>query len=439
MRIATDTRGIEPGDAFLALWGERHDGHDFVGDAFARGAVMAIVARSSAVSPGKPAVVVGDTLEAYKTLGGAARVRSRATFIAITGSTGKTTTKAFLAQILGHAGRRIAATPLNENNEIGVSKLLVGLNGDEDVVVVEMGCRHYGEIADLVRFAKPDLGVLTNIGEAHLEIMGTRERIAETKWGLFAEGARAILNLGDEESRRRSASLAAGVLQWYGAGQAAHDGEYAATLIPQRDSIVFTGLPERAAYTVAMHVPGEHNLTNLAGAAAAARCAGLSVREITNAIPSLVLPPGRYERIALGRGVKAIYDAYNASMSGTLATLRAFAGETASRRIAVLGGMAELGPQSAKMHEETGAAARNLGIDVVLAGGTEAAATARGARDAGMRADAIVVYPDNAAAIAWLRENLRDGDAVLLKGSRMYKMEQVLAGLRDEMTVEMSH
>ncbi|MBV8074345.1 MAG: UDP-N-acetylmuramoyl-tripeptide--D-alanyl-D-alanine ligase [Candidatus Eremiobacteraeota bacterium] len=434
-RIATDTRALEPGDAFLALRGERFDGHDFVGDAFGRGASLAIVARPESVPAGRPAVMVDDPLRAYMALGKAARLRSEARFVAITGSTGKTTTKTLLVQLLAHLGRHVAATPQNENNEIGVSKLLLGLEGGEEIVVVEMGCRHYGEIAELVAVALPHVGVLTNIGEAHLEILGTRERIAETKWGLFASGAAAILNLADEESQRRADSLGTREIEWFGAGTRL-DVRLPATLISPSNTLTFVSERRREEHRIDVTLPGEHNVANLAAAAAAAHALGETPERIASVISaSLVLPPGRYEQIGLGDDVKVIYDAYNASLSGTLATLRAFGAEPAARRIAVLGGMAELGPESPQMHARAGAAAHENGVDLLLAGGAFAESTARGAIDAKMPAERVLVYRDNLEAIEALRRWLRRGDVVLLKGSRTYKMEQILAALRGELRV----
>ncbi|MGH7717127.1 MAG: glutamate ligase domain-containing protein, partial [Vulcanimicrobiaceae bacterium] len=148
------------------------------------------------------------------------------------------------------------------------------------------------------------------------------------------------------------------------------------------------------------------------------------------AIPKLALPAGRYERMSLPGGVQLVYDAYNASLSGTLATLRAFSAEPAARRIAVLGGMAELGGESPGMHEAIGTALPSCGIDVVLIGGEHADSTIRGAVRAGMDPLAIVPYESNAHAMQWLRVNMREGDSILLKGSRMYKMEEILGGLK---------
>ena len=429
VRIVTDTRHIEPGDAFIALRGENFDGTDFVGDAFAKGASLAIVPREDLLA-GKPGIVVDDPLRAYMALGAAARAHLNGIVIGITGSTGKTTTKTLLAQLLSYSGQKLAATPQNENNEIGVSKLLLALDGDEQIVVVEMGARHDGEIAELCSVALPHLGILTNVGEAHLEVFETRERLADTKWGLFSTGAIAILNVADEESRRR-----VGTLQrppgWFGAGEAASgDVPLPATLIPSRNAIVFADGDGRETLAMSTTLPGDHNLANLAAAATAARIVGMTPAAVADAIPKLTLPPGRYERMSLPGGVHLVYDAYNASLSGTLATLRAFSSEDAVRRIAVLGGMAELGIESPQMHEAIGAALPDCGIDVVLIGGEHADSTIRGAVRAGMSPLAIVPYESNAHAMQWLRVNMREGDSILLKGSRMYKMEEILGGLK---------
>jgi UDP-N-acetylmuramoyl-tripeptide--D-alanyl-D-alanine ligase len=429
MRVVTDTRSLERGDAFLALRGEHFDGAEFAGDAYAKGAALVIIDRADVLPNGGGALVVGDTLRAYMQLAAAARARSRAIFIAITGSTGKTTTKSLLAQLLSLGGRRLASTPQNENNEIGVSKLMISLEADEEVVVVEMGARHEGEIEQLSAIVRPQIGILTNVGEAHLEIFGSRERIAETKWGLFAHGAAAILNVADEASRSRADRLAASV-SWFGAGAISEPLLLPATLVVDAKTLVFADATGRQTHSIRSTLPGEHNRANLAAAIAAARAIGVDVEAIVAAIPLLVLPPGRYERVALDGGVRVVYDAYNASLSGTLATLRAFAQEAAPRRIAVLGGMAELGEESAQMHAQAGAAVRDCGIDLLLAGGAHAEATVRGALEAGMPERATLVYRDNGFAAQWLRENLRDGDAILLKGSRMYKMEEILSSLR---------
>ena len=218
--VQTDTRAIERGATFLALRGERFDGHDFVEEAVARGAVCAIVderaPRRRRVASGAPSSSCPTRCRHICT-SAAWRARAcAAPVVAVTGSTGKTTTKSSCSRCCAAPASRSTATPENENNEIGVAKLLFGLDdGDERVAIVEMGARKYRDLDVLVAAARPDVGVLTNVGEAHLEIMGSRERLAETKWAVPSGARRAVLNLDDAVSRARAESLAAPPM-WYG-------------------------------------------------------------------------------------------------------------------------------------------------------------------------------------------------------------------------------
>jgi UDP-N-acetylmuramoyl-tripeptide--D-alanyl-D-alanine ligase len=330
-----------------------------------------------------------------------------------------------------YAGRVLTA-PRNENNEIGVSKLLLELsNAEHDVAVVEMGARHHGDVAALVRIAQPQFGILTNIGDAHLEIMGSRERLEETKWALFAGGARAILNAADAASRRRAASLAAAP-HWFA-------GELSSVETSQTFDVLtaFAG-PRRLVHRhgartveidVEVRVPGEHNRANLAAAVAGAIELGVDPARLADAIAGARLPEGRYDRVATSGGIALIYDAYNANASGMIAALDAFAGEAAARRIAVLASMAELGGESKMLHERVGEHAAAL-VDVLLLRGEYARDVARGARRAGLDADRIVRVETNAQAAQWLREHARADDVVLLKGSRKYKLEEIVEALR---------
>jgi UDP-N-acetylmuramoyl-tripeptide--D-alanyl-D-alanine ligase len=426
--VQTDTRAIERGATFLALRGERFDGHTYVEEAFARGAACAIVDDEASVPAGRSALIVADTLQAYLDLGGLARSRVRGTVVGITGSTGKTTTKQFLLGLLRAAGIAATATPENENNEVGVAKFLCGLeDGDPRVTIVEMGARKYRDLDVLVAAARPDVGVLTNVGEAHLEIMGSRERIAETKWALPSGAKRAVLNVADEASRARAASLLATPL-WYGIDQdRPPDGQGAVVI---ETDAVWTIAPDGTSEThrIDVRFPGDHNRRNLAGAFAAAMLCRAGVPALAAAVATLGLPHGRYEVLELPDDVRLVFDAYNASLSGTLATLATFGREEAERRIAVLGSMAELGDDAPLMHEKIGEIAAKR-ADVVLAGGRYADDTARGVANA---AGTVVRYDSNAAAVTWLRANLRAGDAVLLKGSRVYKMEEIAEALGAE-------
>jgi UDP-N-acetylmuramoyl-tripeptide--D-alanyl-D-alanine ligase len=426
--ISTDTRAIRPSETFLALRGENFDGHRFVENAVASGASAVIVDDARALPDGQAGVVVADTLAAYLALGGLAREHLRGPVVAITGSTGKTTTKAFTVRALEAAGRPVAATPENENNEIGVAKFLLSLDdGDERIAIVEFGARKYRDLDPLVAAARPTIGVLTNIGEAHLEIMGSFERLADTKWGLFAGGARAVLSLNDETSVARAAALPQAPT-WSGIDAQRPPAGARGVIVRVDDVLAIEGDDVRA-LPLHVDVPGDYNRHNLAAALAAAWAAGVDPEAVTRADPHFDLPHGRYERIDIAGGPTVIYDAYNASMTGALATLAAFAHERLpGRRIVVLGSMAELGPEAPAMHERVGAAAA-AAADVVLVGGAFARALAAGAKNAGVASDAVIAYETNDDAIAWLREHARPGDTVLLKGSRMYRMEQIVAGL----------
>jgi UDP-N-acetylmuramoyl-tripeptide--D-alanyl-D-alanine ligase len=434
LRISTDTRSIEPGDTFVALHGERFDGHDFAAQAVQRGASLLVLDHPSARVAGVPAMLVERTNDAHLEFARLARELFKGVVVAVTGSTGKTTTKTFLAQLCRvQFGERVLAAPGNENNEIGVSKLLLNASNEaHDVAIVEMGARAYGDVAILVDIARPQVGILTNIGEAHVEIMGSRERLAETKWALFSMGASAVLNAGDEVSIARAAALTQPP-RWFAAVAKEPAPELSSSFDPLAALIGERCLlaRERGAgskHEIQARVPGLHNRANLAAAIAAALQLGVSLERLIPAIPALQLPQGRYDRIAIEGGPRVIYDAYNANASGMIAALNAFASETASRRIAVLASMAELGDESQSLHERVGAHAATT-VDVLLVSGDFAAALARGARRAGLDASQIVTVRDNSHAAAWLREHATSDDVILLKGSRKYKLEEIVEEL----------
>ena len=431
--VSTDSRTLRSGETFLALRGERFDGHHHVESALERGAAALIVERPPKKPLTVPVLVVDDTLSAYMRLAAAARAKLRAVVIAITGSTGKTTTKSFLGQLLQRTlGDHVAISPANENNEIGVSKLFLNAPLDARFIIVEMGARHFGDIATLVNVALPEVGILTNIREAHLEIMGTPERLAETKWSLFSRGARAVLNARDPASLQRAATLQHPP-RWFGAGPVAmprlHAREQGVFLIDRRRLQLIEGDRDEI-HDVEVHLPGDYNLENLAAAIAGALEAGRSAKEVVAALPEITLPAGRYETISIANCPRIIFDAYNASASGTIATLDAFSQESGRQRIAILGSMAELGAAATDLHRQVGEHAARSGINYLLVGGDNAADLRRGAQDAGFDAHRIVNFESAATAARWIRQNASPEDVVLLKGSRRYKLEHIVAELR---------
>jgi len=431
--VSTDSRTLRSGETFLALRGERFDGHQYVESAVQHGAAALIVERPPEKAVGVPVFLVDDTLSAYMKLAAAARAKLHATVIAVTGSTGKTTTKSLLGQILQrNFGEHVTISPANENNEIGVSKLFLNAPIDARVIVVEMGARHYGDIATLVNVALPEIGILTNIREAHLEIMQSRERLAETKWALFSAGARAVLNVRDPESLRRARALQEAP-RWFGAGMAelpkTHARERGVFLLDAGRLRLIDG-DRDVTYDVDVRLPGEYNLENLAAAIAGALEAGCAPEAIAANLSDLSLPSGRYETIVIANAPRIIFDAYNASASGTIATLDAFAHEKGRRRVAILGSMAELGDSAPELHRQVGAHAARAGIDFILVGGDHASDLRSGAQDAGLHRDRIADFYSTAQAAKWIRENTTPDDVILLKGSRRYKLEQVLEELQ---------
>ncbi|MDP9018060.1 MAG: UDP-N-acetylmuramoyl-tripeptide--D-alanyl-D-alanine ligase [Candidatus Eremiobacteraeota bacterium] len=431
--VSIDTRTIAPGQTYLALRGDRFDGHAYIDQALEKGAAALVVDAAPNRVLEVATLIVADTKNAYMALAGAARDKFSGPVIAITGSTGKTTTKVLLSQLLATAfGTAVLASPANENNEIGVSKLLLAVSTETQALVVEMGARHFGDIAELVTIARPQVGILTNVGEAHLEIMGSPERLAETKWAIFSQGAAAVLNVHDEVSRTRAGGLERPP-RWFGFGQATlpniHPSERGVFLQDRHTVVVIEG-DDVQTYHIDARLPGDYNLENLAAALAGAIELGCAVEDLIAAIPHLELPSGRYERIALSGGVQVIFDAYNASLTGMLATLDAFAQEPGHRRIAVLASMAELGSGAPQMHATVGRHAAQAGLDLVLVGGDYAEQLASGALSGGLDEHRVVRFENNVDAISWLREHAAEGDIVLLKGSRKYRLEEVLEGMR---------
>ena len=428
---STDSRIIQAGETFVCLRGPNHDGHRYADAAVRRGAI-AVVADEGAPLPSgvdAPVLRVADTKRAY--MAGASEARSRAkrcTVVGITGSVGKTTVKSMCTQLL-RENRATIETRENENNELGVSKACYALDDSTRAAVIEMGARAPGEIAELVDVARPDIGILTNVGEAHLEFYESREQLARTKFALFSRGAKAVLNAADEWSRRlASESDVERSAVWVRlCGDPRTPGLTLEAGVPKDGAVPLTFGSSHA--LARWRLIGEHHLRDALLAAGAAILAGMAFEKVAELIGALTLPAGRFEQHVLASRAIVIYDAYNASPTSVASALDAFAEVPAARRIAVLGSMAELGADAPSQHEVTGAAAARSGIDALYCGGIFAERLAAGARSAGMPSDRISVFADNAGVAAHLRELIGDGDAVLLKGSRVQRMEEILAAL----------
>jgi UDP-N-acetylmuramoyl-tripeptide--D-alanyl-D-alanine ligase len=428
---STDSRTLARGETFVCLRGPNHDGHRYADAAIRRGAIAVVAAEGAALASTVtvPVLRVADTKRAY--MAGAREARSQAkrcSIVGVTGSVGKTTVKTMCSQLL-RAERATIETPENENNELGVSKACYALDDATRAAVIEMGARAPGEIAELVDVARPDIGVLTNVGEAHLEFYESRDELARTKFALFSRGAKAVLNAADEWSRRLAAE--SGIERsavWVRlCGDPKTQGIALEAGVPKDGRVPLTFGSSHA--LAPWRLIGEHHLRDALLAAGAAILAGMPFDKVAELIGSLALPSGRFERHVLANHAIVIYDAYNASPTSVASALSAFAQVPATRRIAVLGSMAELGADAPAQHEVTGAAAAHSGIDALYCGGAFAERLAAGARGAGMPPDRVALFADNAGVATLLRQQIGDGDAVLLKGSRVQRMEEILAAL----------
>ncbi len=421
-RISKDTRTLVPGDLYLALRGENHDGNLHARDAAAKGAAAAILDKPPADLPaGFPVIIVEDSLAALHRLAGAWRDRLALRVACITGSSGKTSTKEFTAAVLA-ARFRVIKTEGNLNNHIGLPLSILAASMADDVAVWEIGMNHPGEIAPLAHLARPDLAIITNIGVAHIEYLGSREAIALEKSALLeavGPGGTVVLPAEDAfkgflASRTKAQVIEAGLS---GGTVTASD------LQIEADGCRFVLHWEGESLPARLPVPGEHMVRNALLAVAAGLEFGLSLEECAEGLASSRLTGGRLSRRSV-RGITILDDSYNAnpdSMEAALQTLKSVT--VGGRRIAVLGRMGELGSHASAGYQQVGRAAAQ-GIDLLIAVGAETVPLTETARAGGLREIHETSSPEEAAGV--LRSIAREGDVVLVKGSRAARMERVI-------------
>ena len=427
-KVSTDSRTLKPGELFVALRGENLDGHNFVESAAKAGAAGAMVDSNwkGQVPENFALIRMKDTLQGYQELAANCRKSLTLKVVAITGSNGKTSTKDFTASVLGRRFR-VTKTEGNFNNHVGLPRTILETTSRDEVAVWEIGMNHPGEVAALSKIAAPDTAIITNIGVAHIEFMGSREAIADEKGALVeavgAEGT-VILNADDPFSARIAARARAKVVL---AGTT--DGTIRAAEISQsEDGTEFTILEGAHRCRAQLPVPGLHMVQNALLAVAAGRVFGVSLEACAEGLASAPLAKARLQIKKIG-GVEFIDDSYNANPDSMKAALRTLAELPAEgKRIAVLGEMRELGAESERGHREVGVTAATLKIDQVIAIGNLASEIAHAAKDAGLQKIAIVGSASDAADL--LGEIAAPGDLVLIKGSRLARTEQVIEGFR---------
>jgi UDP-N-acetylmuramoyl-tripeptide--D-alanyl-D-alanine ligase len=430
-RLHTDTRTLAAGDCFVALQGDRFDGHSFVGQVKNHGAVAALVSRppDAADVPDDLALVeVPDTLEALQRFAGAYRRLLSVRVVGVTGSSGKTSTKELIASVL-RVRFKTKATEGNLNNHIGVPLTIIRIDEDDQYGVIEMGMNHPGEIAPLADMALPQIGVISSIGPAHIEFFVDQAAIAAEKAELIAalpaEGL-AVLNSDDEWSRRIAHRTRARVA-WVGSGP---DSTWRAEdLQVATDHLSFRLRHNGSSARVRLPVVNRVMVSNALLAAAVGRECGLTMDEIARGLEAVKLPGARMQVLKV-EGAWIINDAYNAnpdSMKAALTALHEF--PNATRRLAVLGTMGELGLHAAELHFITGEYAAKQGVEYLIAVGPQAEAYARGAIAGGLTHQQIISAQDSAEAAEALKPMLREGDAVLVKGSHFMGLERLVDAL----------
>ncbi|MGB3200890.1 MAG: UDP-N-acetylmuramoyl-tripeptide--D-alanyl-D-alanine ligase, partial [Nodosilinea sp.] len=409
--ITTDTRDPQQDALFVALVGERFNGHQFVEQAIASGAIAAVVEEGKQL-PHLPCLPVADTLAAYQALGHWWRTQQPASIVAITGSVGKTTTKELLAAALATQGR-VHKTQANYNNDIGVPKTLLQLRPEHRFGIVEMGMRGLGEIARLARIAEPDVAVITNVGTAHIGRLGSEQAIANAKCELLAElptQGIAVLNHDNARLTATAHTVWAGRTITFGLEGGDVQGHLDGTTL------------EVQGVRLPLPLPGRHNALNLLAAIAVMQALELDWHGLSAGL-TVDLPSGRARRVVLPNDLVLLDETYNAGFESMTAALHLLAETSGQRRIAVLGTMKELGEQSVPLHRRIGQLVSQLGLDHLLILADPDGATAIAEAADGVEA---ATFTDHSSLTEHLIKILQPGDRVLLKASRSVALDQVI-------------
>ena len=437
--VSIDTRTLKAGDLFVAIRGERFDGSEFAGNAIESGAAGVVVPRGwtgrKAQSSAERTVVieVDDTTVALQRLANAIRRESGTRVVAITGSAGKTTTKEVTSEFLG-VRYRVVRNRGNFNNHIGLPLSLIELRQRPEIAVVELGMNHAGEISTLVRIAEPEVRVWTNVGEAHVGFFASVDAIADAKAEILeGAGASTVLVANADDARIITrASGFGGRTVTFGVDR---DADIRATNIQDRgiEGISARITTPRGAVDVTTPLVGRANLANVLAATAVALHFDVPLAAIAAKAAGLRPASHRGEVVRLAGGVTVVDDSYNANPTATKRALDVLASAGATRRIAVIGEMLELGDHSIGLHEGVGRAAAETGVHKLIAvGGSAAAAMASAAVAAGMAAANVQYFATSDEAADLMLTLVQPGDVVLVKGSRGIKTDRVVERLKSE-------
>ncbi|MEM7757264.1 MAG: UDP-N-acetylmuramoyl-tripeptide--D-alanyl-D-alanine ligase [Cyanobacteria bacterium P01_A01_bin.40] len=417
--ITTDTRNLQPQSIFIALVGENFNGHDFVEQAVAKGAI-AVIVDHQLDSVDIPQFVVPDTLTAYQQIARWWRDRWQIPVIGVTGSVGKTSTKELISAVLSTQGK-VLKTEANFNNEIGVPKTLLQITSDHSYAVIEMAMRGAGEIALLTEIARPTIGVITNVGTAHIGRLGSREAIARAKCELLAQmspASTAILNYDNSLLITTASKVWQGQTITYGLTGGDIQGEVCGDKI----AVLGQELP--------LPLSGEHNASNYLAAIAVAQALNIDLAPLVAGL-EVQLPKGRARRYDLPNDIVILDETYNAGLESMLAALQMLKATPGKRHIAVLGTMKELGTYSAQLHRQVGAKAQELELDLLLILADEAPTQEIAKGAVGITSEC---FSNLSTLTNKLKEILTPGDRVLCKASNSVGLSKVVAELVPDKT-----
>ncbi len=430
--ISIDSRTVQQGNLFVALEGEKFDGHDFIQEAVAKGAKAVIVEKRKLEKvPADITVPVGLVEDSKKTLQELAkyyRQKLNLKVVAVTGSNGKTTTKEMIAAVLSQKYKVLKAKE-SFNNLVGVPLSIFEFSAETQIAVLELGMSNLGEIALLTKIAGPCVGVITNIGPAHLESLHSMEKIAQAKFELLDNlppDKTVVLNIDDPFIQEKIKRERHKVIS-YGIRNKA-DFQANEVLITGNGHIDFK-LNKKLA--VRLNLLGYHNVYNALAAIAVANLFKIEPEKAIESLNNYQPAKFRMETIKVG-GINLINDSYNAnptSMQSALESLMQIKSE--GKKVAVLGDMLELGEQSQAFHQEVGEKAAILGVDLLITVGELAKEIAQAAQKAGLAKEKVYNFSDNNSAVQFLLEKLIPGDWVLIKGSRKMKMEEIVLGVQN--------
>ncbi len=422
--VTTDSRKVTSGALFVALKGEIFNGEDFVEESFKKGAAAVVVSKTFDKDIDGVVLKVDDTLTAYRQIAGAWRDRFDIPVVAVTGSNGKTTTKDLTAAALNGLGH-VNKTSGNFNNEVGVPMTLLELNDKHCAAVVEIGMRGLGQIESLAKVVKPTIGIVTNVSEAHIELLGSIENIARAKGELveaIQSGGTIILNADNRHTAGMKSLAGEGVnVMTYGLELPAD--------VTARDVLIgsvsteFTLSYRGEDFDFEIPMLGRHNVSNALAAIAAGLACGLSVEEIQRGISTLTTTKMRFEVIRRD-GLTIVNDSYNASPASMRVAIKTASEIYDGRLIAVLGDMMELGDISEAVHREIGAELVENKFDVLITLGDLGKFIAAGARDAGLKE--VYTFDTHEDAAKKILEIVRDGDTILFKASHVMHMEKII-------------